>query len=66
MYTKDLKQILDDKALHYMNVTVKRPGLELKLKDFIEDLKSKSEYPKQENEHNALADAKWNYKFLEK
>ena len=36
MYTKDLKQILDDKALHYMNVTVKRPGLELKLKDFIE------------------------------
>lgn len=58
MYCKDLKQILDDKAVGRWHMTHK---------ECIEKIKSDKNYPKQENEHNALADAKWNlklYKFL--
>jgi len=69
MYCKDLKQILDKKAStltdfesfnsgHHTNMSFYRGLKEMKLLE---------SYPKQENEHNALADARWNvelYKFL--
>lgn len=53
MYCIDLKQTMDEKALL--------------LTDF-KSIKSHPKYPKQMHEHNALADAKWNYelyKFLQ-
>lgn len=46
MYCRDLKQTLDDYC--GMNSIT------------LEDLKSREYYPKQENEHNALDDARWN------
>lgn len=62
MYCKDLKQILDDKAQEQSD---KMPdgNFEICL-DFIENAE---QYPKLQNEHNALEDAKWNqelHKFL--
>jgi hypothetical protein len=58
MYCNDLKQILDEKQnkliLIHGDIEV------VKIKNY-------DGYPKQENEHNALADAKWNkelHKFL--
>lgn len=71
MYCKDLKQVLDEKV----NNLSKEDFLELFHKDnvsFEEKLnivKNRLDYPKQENEHDALDDAKWNfnlYKFLQK
>ena len=56
MYCRDLKQILDEKEMARQDGT-----------DMVE-LRNMSNYPKQENEHNALADAKWNcelFKFLQ-
>lgn len=53
MYCRDLKQMLDEK----------QEGIKGDAVEF----KNRPDYPKQENEHNALADAKWNYelyKFL--
>lgn len=53
MYCRDLKQMLDEYAE--------------KCSISVETLKAHEAYPKQENEHNALDDAKWNaklYKFL--
>jgi hypothetical protein len=53
MYCRDLKQMLDDKA--------EQLGLSPN------DLKAFATYPTQENEHDALDDAKWNralYEFL--
>lgn len=66
MYCIDLKQELDRKVEltdGYGKVKLRTLTVEEKLK-FLKDTK---EYPKQTNEHNALADAKWNYelyKFL--
>lgn len=54
MYCRDLKQMLDEKAICY-----EQP---------VEMLKEDCRFPPQENEHNALADAKWNkslYEFLQ-
>ena len=53
MYCIDLKQELDRKANTFMP---------------LDDLKKMKDYPKQVNEHNALADARWNrdlYDFIE-
>ena len=71
MYTKDLKQIYDDKQANYSNMVTKQlkdihKENYIKVKDdyYLKDL---SGYPKQENEHNALADARFNrdlHKFL--
>ena len=68
MYCIDLKQTLDEKAwkTYCNNGTL---DSEKDINKRIEFLKTKSNYPKQTNEHNALADAKWNfelYKFLNK
>ena len=60
-YCKDLKQILDKKASQQTIFGTFEVGLE--------KLTTDTRYPKQSNEHNALADAKWNkelYKFLNK
>lgn len=68
-YRIDLKQIYDEKQLHISS----RAGIDPEHCDdrsrLIKEqgLKSLTGYPKQENEHNALVDAKWNfelYKFL--
>lgn len=48
MYCRDLKQILDEKEMARQDGT-----------DMVE-LRNMPNYPKQENEHNALYDAKWN------
>jgi len=71
MYCNDLKQDLDayvnDKwlpgSISYMKGVNDNVTFDLAL----EKLKGLPEYPKQENEHNALADAKWNkelYSFI--
>lgn len=54
MYCKDLKQSIDE--------VLSRPIIGGTIFGYrnINDLKNDSRYPKQCNEHNALADAKWN------
>ena len=81
MYTIDLKQILDEKAESkewyygrdiWNNSKNRSTDLQEKdqpasLEEKIGKLKRHDDYPKQTNEHNALADAKWNkelYEFL--
>ncbi len=62
MYCIDLKQILDEKARVYEDhFTNGNETFETRL-SFI---KAKDHYPEQENEHHALADAKWNKKLHE-
>jgi len=65
MFTIDLKQILDERASKSILFDISGYSL----KDCVNDLKQHSDFPKQINEHNALADAKWNkdlFNFLEK
>ena len=62
MYSNDLKQMIDEKAI--------RKDLKLAVKDSIplkglDQLKQHPNYPRQENEHNALSDARWNKKLYE-
>lgn len=72
MYCKDLKQMLDNVAQYKRQNTLFSGWLyDRKLTNTFDNaldyVKGLPEYPKQENEHNALADAKWNYelyKFL--
>lgn len=59
-YCKDLKQMLDDKQ-------EMRFGINMFKGNLANDIKKLPNYPKQTNEHNALADAKWNlelYNFI--
>lgn len=59
MYCRDLKQIYDEKN-HWWKNEVNRSLSVTNLRDTLD-------YPKQDNEHNALDDAKWNkalYDFL--
>ena len=65
MYSKDLKQILDEKVSVFCAKEIQDTSFESAVKR----IKIHKDYPKQTNEHNALADAKWNhelYKFLTK
>lgn len=67
MYCRDLKQLLDEKAMAQKGWT-KDADAEFRINAMKNDLELGYEYPKQTNEHNALADAKWNYelyKFLQ-
>jgi len=81
MYTIDLKQILDEKAGSkewyygrdiWSNSKNRSTDLQEKdqpasLEEKIGKLKRHDDYPQQTNQHNALADAKWNkelYEFL--
>lgn len=57
MYCNDLKQLMDEKA---KSIPVAN-NLDMGLKA----MKLHEDFPKQENEHNALADARWNKKLHE-
>lgn len=62
MYTVDLKQMMDEKAENYSDhFSSGNESFETKLSW----IKNKDTYPKQSNEHNALADARWNKKLHE-
>lgn len=56
MYCKDLKQMLDECYTYQEN---KYPN-ETRLQSWLEYCKSHPEYPVNKQEHNAVADAKWN------
>lgn len=58
MYCRDLKQIMDDVAIIYDD----DPYTNLDIDGKLTYLKTDSRFPKQENEHSALDDAKWNLK----
>jgi hypothetical protein len=71
MYCRDLKQSLDEKLRSPWMLFSKRQKFGIVDTDThkhsheeqLEKIKAHPDYPKQENEHNALADAKWNYEF---
>lgn len=63
MYCRDLKQTVDEKVKsHYMDNPNKAVHT---FANAIEWMKNEPNYPKQENEHNALDDAKWNYRLYQ-
>lgn len=59
MYTKDLKQILD-KRIKNSSIWAKDADLEFRLKELKND--PQYNFPQQEDNHHALADARWNKK----
>jgi hypothetical protein len=73
-YCRDLKQMLDEKAKIYIKqLCIGENEEEIdemanrSIKNQAEAFKTFKNYPKQENEHDALSDARWNkklYKFL--
>jgi hypothetical protein len=73
MYCKDLKQMLDDKAMNLSSIEASKiahPDCVHNVFSYLDKttngkykinaLKKHPEYPKQANEHNALDDAMWN------
>lgn len=71
MYCIDLKQILDEKAVKYVDDNLKEPivSSDWHSNYCLNELKRIPNYPKQTNEHNALSDARWNkqlHEFLNK
>ncbi len=71
MYCRDLKQMFDEQieTFYYPESVkcMKGTGEEVTLKITAEKIKALPNYPKQQNKHSALDDAKWNfelYKFL--
>lgn len=60
MYCLDLKQMLDEKAIKELDYTCWTTKEQV-----LEHIKTRIGFPKQENEHNALADARWNKKLHE-
>lgn len=69
MYCKDLKQMMDDKAMSFLDTDLYR--LDIKdidfdvtksnsYSDYLSAIKNHSKFPKQENEHSAIDDARWN------
>lgn len=74
MYCKDLKQMMDDKAMSFLNddlyrLDIKHANFEAvksnNYSDYISAMKNHSKYPKQENEHSAIDDARWNKKLYD-
>ncbi len=68
MYCRDLKQMLDEKIQYYYDFNGDGRIYYGETKnDFIyaDKIKLHPDYPKQENEHNALDDARWNKKLHE-
>ena len=64
-YCNDLKQTLDEKQAK-LNILRAYNSI---IPNWIEKIQEHPDYPKQANEHNALADARWTfelYKFLQK
>jgi len=70
MYCKDLKQDLDNVGRRvYAVPKAIQENIVATFEDKLDYIKSMHGYPKQEDEHNALSDAKWNkelHKFLNK
>jgi hypothetical protein len=68
MYCKDLKQVLDFKAFKKAKDFCTRKHHVLMDNDWVKHalagIKNMPAYPKQENEHNALSDARWNYELF--
>lgn len=65
MYTRDLKQILDEKSVAW---NIETHVIDGKLHGGYEpgmNWKDHPKYPKQENEHSAIDDARWNKKLHE-
>lgn len=60
MYTIDLKQMMDEHVWKWKKEIDNNGGKSLPFDYALEFIKCNKNYPKQENEHNALADAKWN------
>lgn len=65
MYSKDLKQIIDEIVVTKDGQQFYKVGGSPNTLKSISDLKNHPDYPKQSNEHNALADARWNKKLHE-
>lgn len=66
MYCIDLKQMLDAKARSYGRISAENYNKEIHEKA-LNYIKGKVDYPKNTDEHIAIADARWNfelYKFL--
>ena len=61
MYSKDLKQILDEKVSVFCAKEIQDTSFESAVKR----IKMHKDYPKQTNEHNVLADARWNLKLYQ-
>ena len=59
MYCKDLKQYLDDTAATEADID----GTDFE--KCLQAIKENPNYPKQENEHSALDDARWNFKLYQ-
>jgi len=81
MYCRDLKQMLDEKAETFTSEQLSKfeyPTVTHNVLQYLDNigkivkvdhLKRHKDYPKQENEHSALDDAKWNkklYDFIQK
>lgn len=77
MYTTDLKQIMDENQAKRDVLAKEQVDYQMKMMEkgifpninFEHSLKNHHMFPKQENEHNALSDARWNKKlhdFLKK
>lgn len=61
MYCKDLKQMLDEKVSNFCADEIRSTSFESAL----ERIKIHKDYPQQDNEHNALGDAKWNQRLFD-
>lgn len=64
MYCKDLKQTLDEKVNSKNFEEKNTVVIAAPTEDRVTYIKLHPKYPKQENEHNALDDAKWNFKLF--
>lgn len=60
-YSRDLKQMLDEKVDSWVKKKQKT-GNPQTFEHCLKVMKASKNYPKQEDEHNALDDAKWNLK----
>jgi hypothetical protein len=68
MYCRDLKQMLDESLEPLSNndfFTAFHIEKQMTLKEKLKEIKKHTQYPEQENEHNALSDARWNKKLYE-
>jgi hypothetical protein len=73
MYCRDLKQTLDEKTIERLPSSIAHEtrfptGSTITFETSLNTIKVHPFYPKQSNEHNALADARWNmelFNFLE-
>lgn len=68
MFSRDLKVMLEDKPVVYLpHIMMNGETYIVGCDPYYSSWKEHRDYPKQEDEHNALADAKWNkrlYEFL--